>query len=211
MESVGRAIGATQIAAAKLREEVEEGKIRAIIEQDAKAESERLERERRLPREEIDAWDGGSNSDDDAGRPFSIPRANGACGGYSNLRRGELLRLWSARFTETRTPRRMRRSDERRRLAGRGWCHHFTRVASRVASRHHSSRAHPSHVPTSHLTNPASNAFGDEFGVARSDRGHVDDAVRPLDATGEHSLVHLLEHAKARHGREVEVQEEDVD
>ena len=61
VESVGRAIGATQIAAAKLREEVEEGKIRAIIEQDAKAESERLGGNGRLPRRRLTRGTSGSN------------------------------------------------------------------------------------------------------------------------------------------------------
>ena len=91
VESVGRAIGATQIAAAKLREEVEEGKIRAIIEQDAKAESERLERERTLAAEEIDAWDERfelrTMTRDGL---LAIARERGMRG-YSKLRRGELL------------------------------------------------------------------------------------------------------------------------
>ena len=91
VESVGRAIGATQIAAAKLREEVEEGKIRAIIEQDAKAESERLERERTFAAEEIDAWDERfelrTMTRDGL---LAIARERGMRG-YSKLRRGELL------------------------------------------------------------------------------------------------------------------------
>ena len=61
VESVGRAIGATQIAAAKLREEVEEGKIRAIIEQDAKAVSKRLPGNGRWPRRRLTRGTSGSN------------------------------------------------------------------------------------------------------------------------------------------------------
>ena len=91
VESFGRAIGATQIAAARLREEVEEGKIRAIIERDAKTESERLERERVFAAEEINAWDERfelrTMTRDGL---LAIARERGMRG-YSKLRRGELL------------------------------------------------------------------------------------------------------------------------
>jgi hypothetical protein len=91
VESVGRAIGATQIAAARLREEVEEGKIRAVIERDARAESERLERERAFAAEEIHAWDERfelrTMTRDGL---LAIARERGMRG-YSKLRRGELL------------------------------------------------------------------------------------------------------------------------
>ena len=148
VESVGRAIGATQIAAAKLREEVEEGKIRAIIEQDAKAESERLERERTFAAEEIDAWDERfelrTMTRDGL---LAIARERGMRG-YSKLRRGSFWRLWSARFTETRTPRRgMRRSDESGRDDSRGVAGVITSRGSRLASRRVTTRRAPT-LPT---------------------------------------------------------------
>ena len=91
VESVGRAIGATQIAAARLREEVEEGKMRAVIERDAKTESERLERERAFAAEEINAWDERfelrTMTRDGL---LAIARERGMRG-YSKLRRRELL------------------------------------------------------------------------------------------------------------------------
>ena len=179
VESVGRAIGATQIAAAKLREEVEEGKIRAIIEQDAKAESERLERERTLAAEEIDAWDerfelrtmtrDGLLAIARTGHAGVLEpdRASGGCGARERRR--------ERRGVDEEKPR------ERETLAGRGWCHHFTRVASRVASRA-TRRAHLP-TPTSHLTNPAS-APSARFGV-HDPTEDIDDVPGSPDATGE--------------------------
>lgn len=91
VRGVGRAIGATQIAAARMREEIEEGKLRAAIDLEETRERERLARERLLIGAEISDWD----------RRFevrtmtrdqliSIARERGMRG-YSKLRRGELL------------------------------------------------------------------------------------------------------------------------
>jgi hypothetical protein len=91
VRGVGRAIGATQIAAARMREEIEEGKLRAAIDLEEARERERLARERLLIGAEISDWD----------RRFevrtmtrdqliSIARERGMRG-YSKLRRGELL------------------------------------------------------------------------------------------------------------------------
>ena len=91
VRGVGRAIGATQIAAARLREEIGEGKLRAALEEEETRESERLARERRAIGAEISDWD----------RRFEVrtmtrdqlmrlARERGMRG-YSKLRRGELL------------------------------------------------------------------------------------------------------------------------
>ena len=91
VRGVGRAIGATQIAAARLREEIGEGKLRAAPEEEETRESERLARERRAIGAEISDWD----------RRFEVrtmtrdqlmrlARERGMRG-YSKLRRGELL------------------------------------------------------------------------------------------------------------------------
>ena len=91
VRGVGRAIGATQIAAARLREEIEEGKLRAAIDLEEARERERLARERLAIGAEISDWD----------RRFEvrtmtrdqlmrIARERGMRG-YSKLRRGKLL------------------------------------------------------------------------------------------------------------------------
>ena len=91
VRGVGRAIGATQIAAARLREEIEEGKLRAAIEEEEARESERLARERLAIGAEISDWDQRfevrTMTRDQLMR---IARERGMRG-YSKLRRGELL------------------------------------------------------------------------------------------------------------------------
>ena len=91
VRGVGRAIGATQIAAARLREEIGEGKLRASIEEEDARERERLARERLAIGAEISDWDQRfevrTMTRDQLMR---IARERGMRG-YSKLRRGELL------------------------------------------------------------------------------------------------------------------------
>ena len=91
VRGVGRAIGATQIAAARLREEIGEGKLRASIEEEEARERERLARERLAIGAEISDWDQRfevrTMTRDQLMR---VARERGMRG-YSKLRRGELL------------------------------------------------------------------------------------------------------------------------
>lgn len=91
VRGVGRAIGATQIAAARLREEIGEGKLRASIEEEDARERERLARERLAIGAEISDWDQRfevrTMTRDQLMR---VARERGMRG-YSKLRRGELL------------------------------------------------------------------------------------------------------------------------
>ena len=91
VKQLGRALGAAQVNATRLRGEIEEGKLRARLDAEYEDEMERLELERRYQSSEIEAWD----------RRFvvrtatteqllAIARERGMRG-YSKLRRAELL------------------------------------------------------------------------------------------------------------------------
>jgi hypothetical protein len=92
VRGVGRALGATQIAAARLREAIEEGKLRAAIEDANARESERLRRESLAIGAEISDWDQRFEVRTmTRERLMDIARERGLKG-YSKLRRPELLR-----------------------------------------------------------------------------------------------------------------------
>lgn len=91
VRGVGRAIGATQIRAARLRTEIEEGKLRASIEEEDAVERERLQREGLLIGAEISDWDKRFEFRTmTRDQLLRIARDKGMKG-YSKLRRGELL------------------------------------------------------------------------------------------------------------------------
>ena len=93
VRTVGRAIGAGQIKARRLREEVREGKIRAKIEEEERETLEALERERALAEEEIAEWDAKFELRTmTRDQLVEIARENNMRG-YSKLRRGELLEM----------------------------------------------------------------------------------------------------------------------
>ena len=93
VRTVGRAIGAGQIKARRLREEVREGKIRAKIEEEERETLETLERERALAEEEISEWDAKFELRTmTRDQLVEIARENNMRG-YSKLRRGELLEM----------------------------------------------------------------------------------------------------------------------
>jgi hypothetical protein len=93
VRTVGRAIGAGQIKARRLREEVREGKIRAKIEEEERETLEALERERALAEEEISEWDAKFELRTmTRDQLVEIARENNMRG-YSKLRRGELLEM----------------------------------------------------------------------------------------------------------------------
>jgi hypothetical protein len=93
VRTVGRAIGAGQIKARRLREEVREGKMRAKIEEEERETLEALERERALAEEEISEWDAKFELRTmTRDQLVEIARENNMRG-YSKLRRGELLEM----------------------------------------------------------------------------------------------------------------------
>lgn len=91
VKQLGRALGAAQVNATRLRGEIEEGKLRARLDAEYEDEMERLELERRFQSSEIEAWD----------RKFEVRTATReqlvaiarerGMRGYSKLRRAELL------------------------------------------------------------------------------------------------------------------------
>ena len=91
VKQLGRALGAAQVNATRLRGEIEEGKLRARLDAEYEDEMERLELERRYQSSEIEAWD----------RRFEVRTATReqllaiarerGMRGYSKLRRAELL------------------------------------------------------------------------------------------------------------------------
>lgn len=91
VKQLGRALGAAQVNATRLRGEIEEGKLRARLDAECEDEMERLELERRFQSSEIEAWD----------RRFEVRTATReqlmaiarerGMRGYSKLRRAELL------------------------------------------------------------------------------------------------------------------------
>ena len=91
VKQLGRALGAAQVNATRLRGEIEEGKLRARLDAEYEDEMERLELERRFQSSEIEAWD----------RRFEVRTATReqllaiarerGMRGYSKLRRAELL------------------------------------------------------------------------------------------------------------------------
>ena len=93
VRDVGRTLGAAQIAAVKLRGEVEEGKIRARIEFEEMEEAERLEAEAELQASEREKWDARfevRSATIDGLKEIARERG---LRGYSKLRRAELLKL----------------------------------------------------------------------------------------------------------------------
>jgi|TARA_B110000977_G_scaffold126086_1_gene161322 hypothetical protein len=91
VRGVGRAIGRTQIAAAKLRDEIEEGKLAASIEESDAVERERLTREGVVIGAEIFDWDARFEIRTMTREQLlAIAREKGMKG-YSKLRRLELL------------------------------------------------------------------------------------------------------------------------
>ena len=91
VRGVGRAIGATQIAAARLREEIGEGKLRASIEEEEARERERLARERLAIGAEISDWDQRFEVRTMTREQLMRVARERGMRGYSKLRRGELL------------------------------------------------------------------------------------------------------------------------
>ena len=91
VKQLGRALGAAQVNATRLRGEIEEGKLRARLDAEYEDEMERLELERRFQSSEIEGVGPEVRGEDrDEEQLVAIARERGMRG-YSKLRRAELL------------------------------------------------------------------------------------------------------------------------
>ena len=91
VKQLGRALGAARVNATRFKGEMEEGKLRALLDAESEDEAERLELEGRYQSSEMEAWDARFEVRTATREQLMAIARERGMRGYSKLRRAELL------------------------------------------------------------------------------------------------------------------------
>ena len=91
VKQLGRALGAARVNATRFKGEMEEGKLRALLDAESEDEAERLELEGRYQSTEMEAWDARFEVRTATREQLMAIARERGMRGYSKLRRAELL------------------------------------------------------------------------------------------------------------------------
>ena len=91
VKQLGRALGAARVNATRFKGEMEEGKLRALLDAESEDEAERLELEGRYQSSEMEAWDARFEVRTATREQLMAIARERRMRGYSKLRRAELL------------------------------------------------------------------------------------------------------------------------